>query len=588
MDQPAASHVSVPEPAYDLVIRNGTVVDGTGGEPFPADVAIARGVVCLVGEVERKGQRELDASGCLVTPGFVDIHTHYDGQATWENTLSPSSLHGVTTVVMGNCGVGFAPCRAESRSDLVRLMEGVEDIPEVVMTEGIPWDWQTFPEYLDFLAARRYDVDIAAQLPHAALRVYAMGARGVAREDATEEDMSLMRQLAREAIEAGALGFSTSRSINHRGADGMPTPSFEAAERELHAIAAGVADAGRGVLQVITDFPSVESVPERFGLLKRLAERSGRPLSFTLAQFHASPRAWSHVLELLEDALAGGTPIRGQVFPRPMGMVMGLETSRSPFHGSATYTGLLALPLHERVATLQRPEVRARILDESRRSPRTGKERDFAWMFGWEKLADYEPGPEDSIAARAAAAGVEADAFAYDFLLRDEGRAVVWAAFANLFDGSLEGTLRMLRSDATVVGLGDGGAHYGLICDASFPTFMLGYWGSGRQRGARLGIPAIVRSLSRVPALTVGLNDRGLIAPNHKADLNIIDLDALALGPPRIDHDLPAGGRRLTQRARGYRATIVGGQVTYADGRPTGALPGRLVRGGTPDPGILE
>jgi N-acyl-D-aspartate/D-glutamate deacylase len=570
----------------DLLIRGGTVVDGTGDDPRVSDVLIRDGLIAEVGRgIEAPGCAVMDAPGQLVTPGFVDVHTHYDGQATWEHTLGPSSGHGVTTVVLGNCGVGFAPCIPESRDDLIRLMEGIEDIPEVVMTAGLPWAWRTFPEYLDFLDGRDFDADIATQLPHAALRVFAMGQRGMAREPATDADMELMRMLAQEAVEAGAIGFSTSRSVNHKAVDGDPTPSFEAAELELHMIASGLARAGRGVLQVIQDFPSVDVVPDRMRLLAELAEQSGRPLSFTLAQFHSAPRSWREVLRLTEQAHARGVPLRGQVFPRPMGMIMSLDTTRNPFSASAAYAELSVLPHAERVAAMARKQTRARIIGEARAANVQAKQRRFGWVFRLRDAGDYEPSMDDSIEALAARRGVEPDELAYDLLVENDGRGILWAAFANIFDGSLEPALAMMKSEATIVGLGDGGAHYGLICDSSYPTFMLTYWGRDRTKGEKLSLPFIVKSLARDTARAVGLDDRGLLEPGYKADVNVIDFDALRLHVPTVAHDLPSGGRRLAQSADGFRATITSGQVTYCDGKPTGALPGRLIRGQRPGPG---
>jgi N-acyl-D-aspartate/D-glutamate deacylase len=564
----------------DLLIRGGTVVDGTGDAPRVTDVLVRDDIIAGVGDgIETPGCDAIDASGLLVTPGFVDVHTHYDGQATWEHTLGPSTGHGVTTVVTGNCGVGFAPCDPGSRDDLVRLMEGIEDIPEVVMTAGLPWAWRTFPDYLDFLGRRAFDADIATQLPHAAVRVFAMGKRGMAREPATEGDMERMRDLAREAIEAGAVGFSTSRSVNHKTVDGDPTPSFEAAERELHMIASGVARAGRGVLQVIQEFPTVESVPDRMRLLVELAERSGRPLSFTLAQFHSAPYSWPAVLRLTEQAYASGVPVRGQVFPRPMGMLMSIDTTRNPFSASAAYNELTAAPRDQRVAAMAGRQTRALIIDQARAANVQAKQRRFDMVFQLRDAADYEPSPDDSIEARAARRGIEPDELAYDLLLENGGAGMLYAAFANIFDGSLEPSLAMMKSDATIVGLGDGGAHYGLICDSSYPTFMLAYWGRDRTKGEKLPLPFIVKSLTQDTAHAVGLDDRGLLKPGYQADLNLIDFDALQLNVPTVAHDLPSGGKRLTQSAEGYRATIKSGQVTYRDGKPTGALPGRLVRG---------
>ncbi|HEY3881714.1 MAG TPA: amidohydrolase family protein, partial [Trebonia sp.] len=382
-----------------------------------------------------------------------------------------------------------------------------------------------------------------------------------------------------EAVEAGALGFSTSRSVNHKTVDGEPTPSFDAAERELHMIADGLARSGRGVLQVITEFPAPDLVPERMRLLIGLARASGRPLSFTLAQFHSAPRSWPEVLRRTEEAHAAGIPIRGQVFPRAMGLLMGLDTSRNPFQASPAYAAMAGLPLEQRAAAMRRPDLRARILAESEAAGTRGRQRDFDWVFPLRCLADYEPDPGDSVAALARARGVSPAETAYDIMLEGDGQGMLWAGFANIIDGSLESALAMMKSPATVIGLGDGGAHYGLICDSSYPTFLLSYWGRDRTKGERLPVPFIVKSLTSDAAAAVGLNDRGLVRPGYKADLNLIDFDTLNLHVPQVRHDLPSGGRRLTQAADGYRATIVSGAVTYRDGKATGELPGRLVRG---------
>lgn len=565
---------------HDLVIRRGTVVAGTGGAPIVADVLVQEGVIAAVErDIVAPGAESLDAEGLLVTPGFVDVHTHYDGQVTWENSLRPSSGHGVTTVVMGNCGVGFAPCRSRSRDDLIRLMEGIEDIPEVVMTTGIPWEWETFPDYLNFLDQRCYDADIATQLPHAALRVFVMGERGMNREVATDDDMTQMRDLAAQAVEAGALGFSTSQSVNHKTKSGQPTPSFEAAEHELHMIASGLAKANRGVLQVISDFPTVDVVPQRVRFLVELSRRSGRPLSFTLAQFHSAPHSWARVLPLIEAARTDGVAITGQVFPRTMGMVMSLDTTRNPFSASQTYGEIAGLPLEQRVATMRRPDVRERILDEARRAAVQEKQRRFDMVFPLRDAADYEPAPDQSVAALATAHGVAPDELAFDLMLADGGRGLLNAAFANIIDGNLDSSLAMMTSDATIIGLGDGGAHYGLICDSGYPSFMLSYWGRDRTRGPRLPLPYIVKSLAYDTAAAVGLRDRGLLKPGYKADLNLIDFDRLRLDMPVISRDLPSGGKRLTQSVSGIRSTIVSGVETQHDGEPTGLVPGRLVRG---------
>ncbi len=566
----------------DLVIRNGLVYDGTGAEPFEADVAVAAGRIVGVGKIAARGREEIDAKGLAVTPGFVDIHTHYDGQVTWENRLSPSSSHGVTTVVMGNCGVGFAPCRPEQHDMLIRLMEGVEDIPHPVLVDGVPWKWETFPEYLDFLAARRYDMDICGYVPHSALRVYAMGQRGADGEPATAADRAEMARLVREAVAAGAMGFSTSRTFFHRSSDGKSAPTFTAAEEELTAMALALKAAGRGAMQLIIDFDDAD---DAWNSMRRVVERSGRPLSFSLMEGETGPLSprWPQILEWVAQANADGLPIKAQVAGRAVGMLLGHELTLNPFYTTDAYRSLAHLPLAERIAQLRRPEMRTRVLSEP-------GERDPANVLGWmvrdyERMyvlgdpPNYEPLPETSIAARARQRGVSPDEVAYDLLLEGDGRNMLYYALANYTGGSLDCSLTMMQHPGTVLGLGDGGAHCGTICDGSLPTFMLTHWGRDRTRGTRLALPWIVKALTQETAATVGLFDRGVIAPGYKADLNVLDFDRLHLHAPEVAYDLPTGGRRLVQRAKGYRATIVSGSVAYRDGEATGDLPGRLVRG---------
>jgi N-acyl-D-aspartate/D-glutamate deacylase len=567
---------------YELVVRNGLVFDGNGGEPCEADVAIASGKIVEVGRVAGRGREEIDAKGLAVTPGFVDIHTHYDGQVSWENRLAPSSSHGVTTVVMGNCGVGFAPCRADDHETLIRLMEGVEDIPHPVLVDGVPWKWESFPEYLDFLAARRYDMDVCGYVPHAALRVYVMGERGAEREPASAAERAEMARLVREAVAAGAMGFSTSRTFFHRSSDGKSAPTYQAAEDELTAMALALKDAGRGAMQLIIDFDEAE---EAFGVMRRAVQRSGRPLSFSLMEGEAGPLSprWPEILEWVAQANADGLPIRAQVAGRAVGMLLGHELTLNPFYSTNTYQSLAHLPLDERIAMLRLPEVRARMLaepvDPDPANVLGRMVRDYARMYVLGDPPNYEPRPEDSIAARAERAGVSPDALAYELMLGREGRATLYYALANYTRGSLEDCLAMMRHPGTVLGLGDGGAHCGTICDGSLPTFMLSHWGRDRSRGERLPLPWIVKALARDTALAVGLADRGLLAPGYKADLNVVDLDRLTLNAPEVAYDLPTGGRRLVQRADGYRATVVSGSVVYRDGEATGNLAGRLVRG---------
>ncbi len=562
---------------HDLVIRGGTILDGTGGPEMDGDVAIDAGLVTAIGKGLPRGAEEIDARGRLVTPGFVDIHTHYDGQAVWSNRMSPSSAHGVTSAVMGNCGVGFAPCRPDEHDMLIRLMEGVEDIPGPVLADGLTWEWENFPQYLEVLAGRRFDMDVAAQLPHAALRVYVMGQRGADREPATEADCAEMARIAAEAMTAGAMGFSTSRSINHKSSDGSPTPTLTAAEDELMAVAMGLKQAGRGVLQVISDFDDLET---EFGMLRRLMQRSGRPMSISLAQREHTPDRWHRILGLVGEAVDSGLTMRAQVCGRPIGLLFGLDLTENPFVAHPSYRKIASLPLAERVAIMRQADFRAQLLSEMPASETLHKRvYNFDRLFPLNDPPDYEPTADQSIAARAAAMGLRPEELAYDLILQRDGRAILYRPLLNYVDGNLDVVQSMLEHRDTVVGLGDGGAHVGMICDASLPTYMLEHWVRDRSRGDRFDLPRIVRWLTRDTAATVGLDDRGVIAPGYKADLNVIDFDRLHLHGPDIVRDLPLGGRRLNQRADGYVATIVSGGIVSRDGEPTGTLTGRLVRG---------
>jgi N-acyl-D-aspartate/D-glutamate deacylase len=566
--------------AYDLVIRNGVVVDGTGGAGFEADVAIAGGRIAAIGAVGGKGAEEIDAKGKLVTPGFVDIHTHYDGQAVWSQRLSPSSSHGVTTVVGGNCGVGFAPCRPEHRELLVSVMEGVEDIPEVVMTEGLTWDWETYPQYLNAIERRPHDIDFASQIPHSAVRVFVMGQRGADREPATEDDLARMQTVVREAMDVGALGFATSRLVIHKTGHGDPIPTWQAAESELEAMALALKDSGRGVLQAVFGAPG-RSFEDEIDLLSRLTRMSGRPASFSMAQSNDNPDAWRNVMAHLAEANGKGPPIRAQVYPRPIGVVLGFDLSVNPFSLCPSYQPLIGLPFEERIKALRDPQMRARLLMEDAGEAiiplaRLGRRYDFMYPLG--DPPNYEPAPETSIAAQAAARSVDPGEIAYDLLLENGGRGMLLVALANYGSGTLDPILSLMNDPNSVLGLGDGGAHYGMICDSSFPTFVMQHWTRERQ-GERLSVERAVRSLTSDPAEAVGLLDRGVLSVGRKADVNIIDYDRLRLAAPEVIHDLPAGGRRLIQGASGYDVTIVSGQVISRSGEPTGALPGRLVRG---------
>ncbi|HZC90016.1 MAG TPA: amidohydrolase family protein [Mycobacterium sp.] len=565
---------------YDLIIRNGTIVDGLGGEPYVGDVAVRDGVIAAVGAVNGEiANREIDAAGLLVTPGFVDLHTHYDGQSIWSERLTPSSAHGVTTVVMGNCGVGFAPCRQEDHDVLVDVMAGVEDIPGVVMTDGLPWTWETFPEYLDTLEAGKRDIDVAAYLPHSPLRVYVMGERGANREPATPEDLAKMRALAKEAMEVGALGFASSRLTIHKTESGSPIPSYDAAREEIEEIARGVVDGGGGLLQFVPDIPSGGYQPVLQTVFD-VAEDVGLPVTFTLVVGNAGDPTWPDAITMVEKANAAGGDITAQLLPRPIGLIIGLQLTANPFVLYPSYREIAHLRLAERVAEMRKPEVRARILADK---PGHGHPILFVtqmwdWIFPLTDNPDYEPDPADSIGARARAKGVNPMEEAYDRLLDEDGRAMLLVATSNLENNSLDTVGRLLHRDDVVLGLGDGGAHYGMICDASYSTYFLAHWARDRKSG-RFEVTEAVRRLTSVPARVAGLGDRGRIAVGYKADLNVIDHAALRIHKPVITHDLPAGGRRLDQTADGYVATIVSGEVIAENGVPTDARPGKLIRG---------
>jgi N-acyl-D-amino-acid deacylase len=567
---------------FDLVVRGGTVLDGTGGEPREADVAVQDGRIAAIGRVAGAGREEIDAKGLAVTPGFVDIHTHYDGQVTWDDRFSPSSGHGVTTVLMGNCGVGFAPCRPQDRDTLIKVMEGVEDIPELVMRQGVPWNWQSFPDYLEALDRRRCDIDFATQVPHAPLRVFVMGRRGVDREPATAADMAAMASLVEEGLSAGALGFTTSRSLFHRTSDGTLTPTITAAEEELAAIARAMGRAGRGVIQLLDDFQdSTADGSTEFAMLRRLVELSGRPLSFTLLDISLYPGRWKTLLREVERAQRDGLPIRGQVAARPVAVLYGLELSFHPFSTCPSYRAVEGLPLTQKLARLRDPALRARLLAEEpvySNPNMLAFMRNVANMFVLGDPPNYTPPAAARLDARAATLGVTPLELAYDLLVAGDGRTILFHPGANYTDCSDANMASMLRHPDTVMALGDGGAHYGLICDASYTTHALTYWTRDRS-GERWPLAWAVQQLTDVPARAVGLGDRGRLATGYKADLNVIDLDRLRVAAPHPVHNLPGGGRRLEQKAEGYRATIVGGEITYRDGTFTGALPGRLVRG---------
>ena len=565
-------------PNADLVIRGGTIADGRGGDLFEADISIKDGRIAAVGKLSACGKDEIDARGKLVAPGFVDIHTHYDGQVTWSQDITPSSQNGVTTAIMGNCGVGFAPCRPADHERLVQLMEGVEDIPEPVLSAGIPWFWESFPDYLDWLARRSFDIDIGAQLPHAALRVYVMGERGARRDPSSAADNKAMAELAREAVRAGALGFSTSRTLNHRTSTGDFTPTLKAGEDELTAIAAAMQDEGRSVLQFVLDLSTLH---DDLPMLLRVAGNSNCPISFAITQNDKAPQRWRQTLAEINRAAKGGLSITAQIAARPVGLLLGLELSRNPFQTHPSYRAIAHLPLKERLARLRQSEVRAAILSESASST----DDPLFFRPNYDKMyllgdpPDYEQPPERALGPQARRLGKTAEQLAYDALLSDEGRGMLYVPFLNYADGNLDAVREMLCDPRSVPGLSDGGAHCGIICDASFPTYLLTHWTRDRKRGEKLSIPFVIAAQSRKTALSVGLYDRGVISAGYKADINVIDYDRLHLHPPKVHYDLPVGGRRLLQQVDGYDATIVSGVVTRRRDAATGAGPGRLIRG---------
>ncbi len=573
---------------YDMIIRGGTVVDGSGGTPFVADIAVQDGRIAAIGKVAGTAREEIDATGKFVTPGFVDIHTHYDGQITWENRLSPSSGHGVTTVVMGNCGVGFAPARPHDREMMIKLMEGVEDVPEVVMTTGVPWNWETFPDYLDALDQREADVDFAAQLPHSPLRVYVMGQRGADLEPPTAADLAEMRRLTAEAVQAGAIGVTTSRSYTHRFRSGALAPSVPTEDQEIMALAAGLKDAGTGVFQLVPNYNM--GAEQQFTLLRQIAETSGRPVSFTFMQVPHRPADWRQTMADLHQAKREGLNIRGQVIPRPTGGMLGLELSLHPFALHPSFKAIADLPLAEKVKAMRDPAMRARLLSEQPEDPHefflyVVNEKEMLFVLG--DPPNYNPSPEDSVGAIARREGRDVMDVIYDVLLQREGHEILYRPMGNVdgeprFESS--GRNMLDQDDTTVVALGDGGAHYSLICDAAYTTYLLTYWVKDAPADRKIPFPRAIKLLARDPAVAVGLRDRGLLQVGYKADLNVIDLEQLHLYAPHATYDLPAGGRRLAQQADGYAATIVSGKVTYRAGQATGALPGRLQRFARPDP----
>jgi N-acyl-D-amino-acid deacylase len=565
---------------HELVIRNGLVVDGTGAPARRADVAIDGGVIATVGGVREKGKREIEASGLLVTPGWVDIHTHYDGQVTWDRYLTPSCWHGVTTLVMGNCGVGFAPVKSERREWLISLMESVEDIPGSALAEGIQWSWETFPEYLDAIEAMPRALDVAAQVPHGSVRAYVMGERGARNEKATPEDIEQMAAIVREGIEAGALGFSTSRTMLHRAKSGEPMPGTFAGADELLGIGRAMGEVGHGVFELASDLSPAD---DEFRWMSALGKERGLHVTFNLLQSPVQPERWRDILQMTLDARAGGASITAQMACRPTGLILGWQSTFHPFMGRSAYRAIAHLPFESRLVRLRDPAVREAILAEEPAATSLGAKtlRSYGHMFRLEgeRGLDYEPRREDSVAALAERTGQAADAIVYDMFMENDGRGYVYLPVLNYANCDFDHIYEMLNHDATVLSLSDGGAHCGVICDASFPTYMLTYWVRDRSRGPRVPLEKVVSMQTRDTARLYGLHDRGVLAPGMKADVNVIDFGALRLHAPEMVFDLPASGRRMIQKAEGYRGTIVNGVVTFENGEATGALPGKLIRG---------
>lgn len=570
---------------YDLVIRGGTVYDGTGSAPFKADIAVKDGLIAEIGEVAAKGKEEIDAAGQIVTPGFVDVHTHYDGQVTWDPYLQPSTFHGVTTAVMGNCGVGFAPCRPDRHDWLIGLMEGVEDIPGTALVEGIKWNWESFPEYMNAVEASPLALDVGLQVPHGALRAYVMGERGARLEPATAEDTAEMARLVKEALEAGALGFSTSRTEKHRDKHGEHTPTYKAEQDELHGIAKAMGESGKGVLQLIADFRDVD---REFAMLRGMVEISGRPMSMTIEQDDRYPDTWKNVLRNIEEAAEAGLPVKGQVPPRPTGVLLGLSSSLNPFLMHQTFREIWHAPLEKQVEALRDPAFRARLLAEEPDYPAgeivTMLCTAYHKMYELGDPPNYEPSPEDSVGAMAERAGKPPREVLLDLMLKRDGHALLYFPLMNYTGGSLDDVYKMMTHKHTAFGLGDGGAHVGILCDASFPTTILTHWGRDRTRGPKLPLEWLINRQTQANAELVGLLDRGVLAPGMKADINVINFDGLKLRAPEIVYDLPAGGKRLIQKAEGYTATIISGTLAFKNGEPTGALVGKLLRGAKPRP----
>jgi N-acyl-D-aspartate/D-glutamate deacylase len=569
---------------HDLVIRNGRIVDGTGAAAREGDLAIDGDRISAVCERVGAGRREIDASGQLVAPGWVDVHTHYDGQVTWDPYLSPSSWHGVTTVVMGNCGVGFAPVRPGQQKFLIELMEGVEDIPGTALAEGICWGWESFPEYLDVLDRMPRAIDVAAQVPHCAVRAYVLGER--AHEiDVTSDEIDAMRRITLEGLRAGAVGFTTSRTVLHRSVHGH-VPGTWSKPEELVGIGEALGEAGHGVFEMVAD--SMGQEPD-LAWMKDLSRKTGRAITFALAQNPMQPGAWKTTLDAMPRINAGGANLVPQVPCRPTGMLFGLQSSAHSFLFHPTYQKLAGLPLDARVAELRKPDVRARLLAEK---PEPPSPLAAVFLMNWAGIyplgdpPEYEPSADRSALAVAAREGRRPEEVVFDWMLERDGKQFLFVPLANYVHANFDALREMLTHESTMIGLSDGGAHCGLICDCSMPTYLLTHWARDRSRGAGIPLEQVVAKQTSGTARIYGFRDRGVLAPGMKADLNVIDWERLSLHAPEMVFDLPAGGRRLVQKVDGYRATICSGEVTFEQGEPTGAMPGRLVRGPQPAPAV--
>ena len=577
---------------HDLLIRNGTIVDGTGSSRFTGDVAISDGKIAAVGpRLGVDATETIDASGLVVCPGFVDVHSHYDGQAMFDDVLEPSASHGVTTVVLGSCGIGFAPARSADHDRLIEVTEWVEDIPGEALSAGIKWDWESFPGYLDALDARAFAMDVATQVGHVAVRTYVMGDRGVANEEATSSDIKAMGEIVREAIDAGALGFSTSRVLNHKTSDGEPVPGTFAHEDELFGIAAAMADGPRAVFQAAqagADGDDPDAAIKELDWMRRLSAQFSLPVSFLALQNMGAPTLWKELLDKAWQARSEGAQLTAQVANRPFGMLLGL-TTRHPFAKRPTFVELKAHheDLDSLVEELSKPAIRSQILSEPDSVATDDRFETMGLLvthlphmvFPLGEEVDYEPPPEQSMLAIATSRGASPNEAFYDLMLDQNGRCLFLVPYFNYVAGNHDDIYDMLTHPASIPGLGDGGAHVATICDASMPTYQLSHWASGRTRGRQLSLETAVKMHTADTASHFGLGDRGRLEVDKKADINLIDLDKLSLTSPRVVADLPAGASRLVQGSRGYVATIVSGEVTRRDDADTGARPGRLVRG---------